>query len=83
MHTANPERDPVREDRMLSLLEALHAIRSPELDQILEEVAAQVAHTFRADVCRQRLHLSARRDEPCRTRHECNAHGAAAACAWP
>jgi DNA-binding CsgD family transcriptional regulator len=40
--------DPVREDRMVVLLEALHAIRAPELEQVLEEVAAHVAATFGA-----------------------------------
>ena len=35
---------------MVGLLEALHAIRSPEPEQILAEVAAHVAATFRADL---------------------------------
>ncbi len=50
MQTSYPDRDPVREDRMLCLLEALHGVRSPELEQILEEVAAHVAGTFGADL---------------------------------
>ena len=48
MQTSYSDRDPVREDRMLCLLEALHGIRSPELEQILEEAAAHVAATFGA-----------------------------------
>jgi len=35
---------------MLCLLEALHAIRLPELEHILEKAAAHVAETFRADL---------------------------------
>ena len=50
LQTSQPDRDPVREDRMVGLLEALHAIRSPELEPMLEEVAAHVAATFGADL---------------------------------
>ena len=50
MDGGRPHRDPGREDRMVGLLEALHAIRAPELEPILEEVAAHVAATFGADL---------------------------------
>jgi two-component system, OmpR family, sensor kinase len=50
MHASYPDGDPVRDDRMVCLLEALHAIRMPELERMLEEVAAHVAATFGADL---------------------------------
>src|SRR5918998_354660 len=43
MQTPYPDRDPIREDRMVGLLEALHGIRAPELEPMLAEVAAHVA----------------------------------------
>jgi DNA-binding CsgD family transcriptional regulator len=43
-----PARDLTREDRMVGLLEALQAIRAPELGRMLEEAAAHVAEAFGA-----------------------------------
>jgi DNA-binding CsgD family transcriptional regulator len=48
MDGAGTHEDPVREERMVGLLEALHGIRAPELEQILEAVAAHVAEAFGA-----------------------------------
>jgi DNA-binding CsgD family transcriptional regulator len=45
-----PGREPVRDDRLLGLLEALHAIHATELTQVLAAVAEQVAVALSADL---------------------------------